>query len=138
MPDSTWAARTAHPAWKFGGSSKVRCALRNLQQYPGGCSSTAGLAAQVGRLLEALAAVLEATKAQVEKRAALSFEELQAEQAEAEEVRRSILLRELLYHFDHGVGAGSAAPSCLEGCRPSKRRPRTSRLFSACACIAAV
>lgn len=42
---------------------------------------------QVGRLLEALNSVLEATKAQVEKRAALTFEELQAELAEAEEVR---------------------------------------------------
>lgn len=41
---------------------------------------------QVGRLLEALAGVAEATRAQVEKRAALSFEELQAELAEAEEV----------------------------------------------------
>ena len=41
---------------------------------------------QVGRLLEGLAAVAEATRAQVEKRAAMSFEELQAELAEAEEV----------------------------------------------------
>ena len=46
----------------------------------------AGLEAQVARLLEALSAVLEATKAQVEKRAALTFEEHQAELAEAEEV----------------------------------------------------
>lgn len=47
------------------------------------------LPVQVGRLLEALAAVVEATKAQVEKRAALTFEELQAELAEAEEVCRN-------------------------------------------------
>jgi splicing factor 3A subunit 3 len=45
----------------------------------------AKLESQVGRLLEGLAAVAEATRAQVEKRAALSFEELQAELAEAEE-----------------------------------------------------
>jgi splicing factor 3A subunit 3 len=45
----------------------------------------AGLESQVGRLLEALAGVVEATKAQVEKRAALTFEEHQAELAEAEQ-----------------------------------------------------
>jgi hypothetical protein len=49
-------------------------------------SEALSLRAQVGRLLEGLAAVAEATRAQVEKRAALSFEELQAELAEAEEV----------------------------------------------------
>lgn len=47
----------------------------------------AGLEAQVARLLEALSSVVETTKAQVEKRAALTFEEHQAELAEAEEVR---------------------------------------------------
>ncbi len=70
------------------------------------------LLSQVGRLLETLAAVVEATKAQVEKRAALTFEEHQAELAEAEEVRE--LMGRALCHEVGLQEAAAAAPSVTD------------------------